>query len=103
MHTILLVTHIVSMILSLALMAGAIGFGIFGKNSAAQIASTGMIATTIGALTGATLLFFAPILSECIILTAYLATVTGLYIFGFGAGIADKARFIRSSAAIQKR
>jgi len=102
MYTTLLVAHIVAMISSMALMSGAIVWGLRGKDSAVHIASGGMIATAVGAVTGAILLFFAPILSECILLTAYLATVSSLYIFGFGNGYSEKARFIRHSAPIQK-
>lgn len=102
MYTSLVIIHVISMVVSLFLMSGAIGLGLFGKDVAAKVASVGMIATAFGAVTGSVLLFFAPALSECIILTSYLAAVTSLYIFGFGAGVADKARLIRNSAPIQK-
>ena len=103
MYTILLITHIATMILSMSLMSGAIGLGILGKDTAVRAASLGMVATTVGAITGVILLLFAPILSACIALTAYLAAVTSLYIFGFGSGLSENARFIRRSASIQKR
>ena len=102
MYTILLAAHIASMVLSLGLMSGAIAWGLRGKNSAARIATLGMIATAVGAVSGSILLIFAPLLSECLILTAYLSVVTSLYIFGFGGGFAEDARLIRRSAPIQK-
>ena len=103
MYTILLVVHVASMITSMALMSAALVWGFRGKDTAVRVATVGMIATAIGAVSGAVLLLFAPILSECIILTAYLSAVSALYIFGFGSGFADKARLIRHSASIQKR
>ena len=94
MHTILLVIHIISMVLSMALMTGAISLGLLGKDFAVRTASIGMVATALGGITGAVLLFFTPVLSECIVLTAYLSSVTALYIFGFGSGLVEKARLV---------
>ena len=102
MHTLLVIFHVVAMVASVALMSGAIGLGLFGKTAAAKTASIGMIATALGAVSGSVLLFFAPVLSECLTLTAYLAGVTALYILGFGGGFAENARFIKSSAPVQK-
>ena len=101
MHTILLVTHIISMVVSMVLMSTALVYGFRGRDTAAHVATVGMIATAFGAMTGAVLLLFAPILSECVILTAYLSAVSALYIFGFGSGFADQARLIRRTASIQ--
>ena len=91
------------MIASMTLMLGAIIWGIVGRDSAVRIASCGIVATTVGAVSGAILLLFSPILTQCLILSAYLAVTIMLYTFGFGSGFADKARFIRRSASIQKR
>lgn len=102
MHTLLVIFHVVSMIASLAFMSGAIGLGLYGKTTAAKVASVGMIVTAFGAVSGSILLFFSPVLSQCLTLTAYLAGVTILYNFGFGGGFAENARFIRSSAPVQK-
>lgn len=97
MHTFVLITHIITMVASLALMGGALGLGLFGRRSAAATATVGMIVTLIGVLSGGILLLGAPLSIECAILTAYLLAATGLYVFGFGMGQADEARFIRSS------
>lgn len=78
-------------------MSSAVVVGLLGKQQAAAIASYGMIATAIGALSGAMLLLTAPLSIECVILTAYVAVMTALYVFGFAMGSADEARLIRSA------
>lgn len=95
MNTILLSTHIISMIASIALMLGAVVWGLRGRDSAARIATVGMAATASGVVTGSIMLLFAPLLVECVILSSYLAGTIALYTFGFGSGFADNARLIR--------
>lgn|GEM_PF-1417713 len=94
---ILLVIHIVTMILSLLLMAVATVAGLAGKRFAAILSSTGMAMTAIGGLSGGLLLLSTPLPRECVELSLYLAAMTALYIFGFAMGDADDARLIRSS------
>ena len=96
MYTILLVTHIVMMIASMGLMSGAIVLGLFGKHSAVTTATVGEIATVMGGLTGTLLLLGAPLSIQCALLAAYLIAITALYVFGFGMGHADDARFVRA-------
>lgn len=102
MYTALIITHVISMFLSLGLMGTAIVLGLFGKTTSARIATVGMFATGLGGGTGAVLLFDAPLSIQCATLTAYLAGVTSLYVFGFARGNADRARLIRRPA-IQNR
>lgn len=97
MHTLLIIFHVIAMISSVALMSGAVVVGFLGKHQAATLASYGMIATALGALSGAALLLLAPLSFECVVLTAYVAGMTALYVFGFAMGSADEARLIRST------
>lgn len=94
---IILAVHILAMMLSLALMAGAVVFGLAGKRFAASLSSYGMIATAIGGLSGGLLLLSAPLPLQCVELSLYLVAMTALYVFGFAMGDADDARLIRSS------
>lgn len=96
MHTLLIIFHVIAMISSIALMSSAVVVGLFGKKQAATLASYGMIATALGAISGAALLLLAPLSFECVVLTAYIAGMTVLYIFGFAMGSADEARLIRT-------
>ena len=82
----------------MGLMTAALAFGLLGKQRAALVASIGMAVTLVGATLGAILLLFAPIAIECIALTAYVLGISALYIYGFGAGVAEKARLIRAKA-----
>lgn len=97
MHTILVLVHVSMMISSLALMSAATGLGFFGKRVAATLATIGELATVIGGLVGVVLLLGSPLSIECATLTAYLAGITALYVFGFGMGNADEARLIRDN------
>ena len=92
MYTLLVILHVIAMVGSIILMSGALIVGLLGKRQAAAIASYGMFATAVGALSGAALLLMAPILLECVVLTAYIAGVTALYVFGFAMGSADEAQ-----------
>lgn len=96
MYTIILITHIVMMVSSLVLMSGAIGMALFGKKSAAHVATAGQAVTSVGAIAGVLLLVGAPLSFQCAALTAYLILTTTLYIFGFGAGDIRHARLFRS-------
>lgn len=95
MSTLLLTTHIVAMSASLFLMGGAVVQALRGRKSAIRLATSGMVATTIGAVTGAIMLLFAPLMLQCALLTVYLIATTLLYTYGFGSGFADNARLIR--------
>ena len=95
MYTIILLTHIFSMIASLALMASAVGLALFGVRSSVKLASLGMITTISGFLTGAILLLSSPLSFQCIVLTAYLAGTVALYRYGFGMGRVENARLVR--------
>jgi hypothetical protein len=94
--TIVLIMHIVAMMLSLALMAGAVAVGLAGKRFAAQLSSYGMVATVVGGLSGGVLLLAAPLPIQCVELSLYLVAMTALYVFGFAMGDAEEARLIRS-------
>jgi ABC-type uncharacterized transport system ATPase subunit len=95
MHTLLVVTHVISMILSMGLMAGAIGLGLFGKNAAAKTATVAYILSVAGFTSGLILLMGAPLTIECALLAGYLAIATVLYRYGFALGNPADARFIR--------
>lgn len=84
------------MVVSMALMSGAIGLGIFGKQSAVKLASYGMSATVVGFVSGLLLMLAAPLTLKCAMLTSYLLAVSALYYVGYGAGNIAKARFVRS-------
>lgn len=95
MHTFILVTHIISMSLSLLLMTSAIGLALFGVKNSVKIATIGMIATVSGFFTGGALLLGAPLTIQCATLTAYLLGMVVVYRFGFGLGRIEKARLVR--------
>lgn len=103
MHIFLVIIHVIAMMSSLALMSSAILMGLFGKRSAAAVATLAMYFTTAGGLSGAILLLAAPLTVQCALLTAYLVVTTAIYVFGFGTGYADTARFIRRSSSVQDR
>lgn len=85
------------MILSLVLMSAALGLGVFGKKTAVVVATLGEAVTIVGALSGVLLLLNTPLSIQCALLTAYVAAMTSLYVFGFGMGNAEEARFVRST------
>lgn len=93
-----LTIHIVAMVLSLALMGGAVVLGLAGKRFAAMLSSYGMIMAAIGGLSGGVLLLAAPLPIQCVELSLYLVAMTALYVFGFAMGDADDARLIRTVA-----
>ena len=97
MHTTFVIIHVVAMVASLGLMSSAVALGLFGKRIAAMVANLGLLATVFGGLSGIILLVSAPLSMECVVLTAYLAGVTVLHVFGFAVGDADRARLIRST------
>lgn len=96
MHILILVTHIISMSASLLFMAGAIGLALFGVRASVKIATTGMIATIGGFVTGGLLLLSAPLTFQCAVLAAYLLAMVGLYRYGFGMGRVENARLVRN-------
>lgn len=95
MHAIILTIHIIMMVSSLALMGGALAFGLFGRKSAVIIATFGEVVTILGSLMGIILLLGAPLSIQCATLTAYIAGMTALYVFGFGMGDVENAKLIR--------
>ncbi len=96
MHTFILVTHILSMSLSLLLMTGAIGMALVGMKSSVKTASIGIVATVSGFVTGGMLLLGSPLTMQCVTLTAYLLVMVGVYRFGFGMGHIENARLVQS-------
>lgn len=102
MYSILVIAHVTFMIVSLALMVGAIGLGFFGKQVAVKTATVGMVTTVVGVASGFLLLLDSPLSLQCATLSAYLLLSIALYKYGFGLGDAQKARFIKASASIQK-
>lgn len=102
MHTFLVVLHVSTMILSLLGMGAAIVLGLAGRTAAAQFASFSMALTLVGCGAGAVLLFDTPLSLRCALLTVYLFAMTAVFVFGFSKGSAERARFIRRPASIQK-
>lgn len=97
MYSIIIITHVICMVASIALMSGALVLGMLRQASGVKAAQFGMAATSIGFITGLLLLIEAPLLLQCAKLTAYVAVVSVLYTFGFGFGDIKKARLIRSA------
>lgn len=97
MHSLLVTFHVVSMILSMGLMIGAVAAGLSGKTSAARIATAGFSATVIGLVSGSLLLLDSILSIQCAMLTFYLVGVTALYRYGFAFGDVSRARLIRRS------
>lgn len=98
MHTSIVIVHVTSMILSMGLMVGAIGLGLFGKAIAAKMATIGFAASILGFISGGVLLFGSVLSIECALLTSYLIGVTVLYHLGFAFGDAKNARLIRDTS-----
>lgn len=97
MYTFLVITHVATMIISMALMSGAIGLGIFGKQLAVKVASVGMGATIVGFATGLLLMLDTPLTLKCAMLTSYLLAVTLVYWYGYGHGRLEHAHFVRQA------
>lgn len=95
--TSIIIIHSIAMAASLTLMGAAVGLGIFGKKSAATLATGSVAVTFIGGVSGFALLLSAPLSVECAALTAYLVAIATLYVSGFAMGDARSARLIRSS------
>ncbi len=95
MHTAILLTHIISMIASLALMGSATAMALFGLRASIRIATIGMITTTTGFFAGGLLLLSAPLSFQCVTLTSYLLAMVMLYRYGFGMGRIENARLVR--------
>lgn len=103
MHTIVLLIHIFSMMTSVIAMSSALLFGLCGKSIAARIASIAMAAIVFGGFSGVLLLINSPLQLSCLFLTAYVLGSAALYVWGFGAGVVQAARFIRRSAVVHTR
>lgn len=96
MYTFILITHIISMSLSLLLMTGAIGLALFGVKSSVKTATVGIIMTISGFITGGMLLLGSPLTMQCVTLAVYLLGMAAVYRFGFGMGRIESARLVRS-------
>jgi hypothetical protein len=68
-----------------------------GIKASVRVATAGFSTTVVGFIAGVVLLFSHPLLSECVILTSYLAAVIAVYAFGFGWGVIANARLLRTS------
>ena len=97
MHSVIVTIHVAAMILSMGLMTGAVAAGLFGKISAARIATVGFGVTIVGLASGGILLFDSILSLQCAMLTLYLVGVTALYRYGFAFGDATRARLIRQA------
>lgn len=103
LHILLVVFHVASMVASISLVIAALGMGLRGRASATGMATKGLVMAVAGTASGAILLVASPAALECAILSAYLLATIALYVYGFGAGSADRARLVRGiPAAIQK-
>lgn len=98
MYVTLVLIHVVTMILSMALMSSALIAGLLGQQVAVRLANIGMTATVIGFVTGLCLMFDSPLTFKCAALTAYVAGVGFLHYFGYGFGDIKKARLVRIEA-----
>lgn len=98
MYSILLTIHITAMISSLIIMPAAVALALRGARMSVKLATTGMTFTGIGFASGVILLLSAPLLSECITLSAYLAAMIAVYAFGFAWGNEPKAKLLRAKA-----
>lgn len=98
MYEITVLLHVGSMVASLALMSGAVGLGLLGKNVAMRAAKFGMYATAIGTMSGIGLLLDNPLSMQCAVLTAYLVGISALYYVGFGFGVLSNARLVRQNS-----
>jgi hypothetical protein len=98
MNIFLVVTHVLLMISSLILMPTAIALALRGVTKSVNVAKIGTVTTVAGFVAGVVLLIDKPILSECVILTSYLAAVIAVYAVGFGWGKATNARLLKNDA-----
>jgi hypothetical protein len=96
MHILLVVLHISLMVASLILMPTAITLALRGLTKSVNVAKIGTATTIAGFVAGVILLLDKPILSECVILTSYLAAVIAVYAVGFGWGKAINARLLKN-------
>lgn len=97
MSEVIIVTHIICMVASLVVMPTAIMLALSGIRGSIKVATSGFVLTAIGFTTGVILLLSAPLLTECVILTSYLLATIALYAYGFGWGVASKARLLRGA------
>jgi len=85
------------MVMSLLVMPAAIMMAMHGLRSSIKFATSGFVMAALGFTTGAVLLLSAPLLTECVILTAYLVAMIMVYALGFGWGIESRARLLRGA------
>ena len=98
MHFVLLTIHISAMISSLIIMPAAVALALRGTRASVKLATTGIMFTAVGFVSGVVLLLSAPLLAECVILTSYLAAMVAVYALGFAWGNEPKARLLRAKA-----
>lgn len=94
MHTEIIIIHVASMLASLVVMPTAIALALRGITSSVKVATAGISLTGIGFVSGAVLLFDAPLFAECAVLTAYLGAMIVVYAYGFAWGVESKARLL---------
>lgn len=96
MYTALILTHILCMVSSMVLVPTAILLALRGIRTSMKIATIGFVTAGTGFMTGVIMLVSNPLLTECVILTSYLAAVISVYAFGFGWGVESRARLLKS-------
>ena len=79
MHTIILVTHIITISSSLILVMIATALSILRSKRALIVARSSAAATVFGVISGMTLLVYTPLPSLCIELSVYLIAFTVFY------------------------
>lgn len=99
MYTLLVVLHITFMVSSLVLMPLAILMAATGKRWSMGAAFFGMMSACFGSVAGTVLLISSPVLSTCVLLTAYTVLMISLYGYGFGWGNEERARLIKNTEA----
>lgn len=94
MHASLILVHVVTMVASLIIMPSAVLLAMRGVRLSVSLATVGFVMTGIGFMTGVILLLHNPLLSQCVILAAYLLATIAVYGAGFSWGVASRARLL---------
>ena len=96
MDTLMISLHVIAMCTSIVLMLGAVVGALVGKRHSLVVARGSMLIAGIGLATGIVMLFSAPILSKCLVLSAYLVAMVAVYGYGFGWGYESKAKLLNT-------
>jgi len=83
------------MTVSLLLMTSATTLALLGVRRSIAMATIGTLLASLGTAAGFVLMISSPVLSQCILLTAYLASAVALYAFGFGWGAESRAKLLK--------